>query len=129
MKKKKIFIIDTNVLLHDYSSIYKFEENDIIIPIVVLEELDRFKKGNDLINFHAREFTRELDRLSGDSLLDNGIALGDKLGKLYIETGREFSERVSVSFPEKTSDHRILAIADYVCNRHKTESVILITKD
>ena len=52
-KKKKAFIIDTNVLLHDYQSIYKFEENDIIIPIVVLEELDRFKKGNDQINFHA----------------------------------------------------------------------------
>ncbi len=129
MTKKKIFIIDTNVLLHDYSSIYKFEENDIIIPIVVLEELDRFKKGNDLINFHAREFTRELDKISGDELLNNGIPLGENLGKLYIETGKEFSERVIASFPEKTSDHRILAIADYVCNKHKSESVILITKD
>jgi len=129
MKKKKIFIIDTNVLLHDYSSIYKFEENDVIIPIVVLEELDRFKKGNDLINFHAREFTRELDKISGDNLLTNGIPLGENLGKLYIETGKDFSDRVFASFPEKTSDHRILAIADYVCNQHKNESVILITKD
>lgn len=129
MNNKKIFIIDTNVLLHDFSSIYKFQENDIIIPIVVLEELDRFKKGNDLINFHAREFTRELDKISGDDLLNSGIPLGDNLGKLYIETGKEFSERVTASFPEKTSDHRILAIADYVCNKHKTESVILITKD
>lgn len=129
MKKKKTFIIDTNVLLHDYRSIYKFEENDVIIPIVALEELDRFKKGNDLINYHAREFTRELDKLSGDNLLNNGIPLGEGLGKLYIETGKDFSERVSESFPEKTSDHRILAIADYVCDKHKNESVILITKD
>lgn len=127
--KKKYFIIDTNVLLHDYLSIYKFEENNVVIPIVVLEELDRFKRGNDLINFHAREFTRELDKLSGDNLLDNGIPMGENLGTLFIETGKDFSDRVSASFPEKTSDHRILAIAEYVCIQHKTESVILITKD
>jgi len=127
--KKKYFIIDTNVLLHDYSSIYKFQENDVIIPIVVLEELDRFKKGNDQINFHAREFTRELDKISGDNLLSDGIPLGDNLGNLYIATGKEFSERVFESFPEKTSDHRILAIADHVCNQHKGENVVLITKD
>ncbi|MEZ5001260.1 MAG: PhoH family protein [Bacteroidales bacterium] len=128
-KRKKIFIIDTNVLLHDYEAIYNFEENDVIIPIVVLEELDRFKKGNDQINFHAREFTRELDKISGDNLLSEGIPLGDKLGTLYIETGKEFSERVYESFPEKTADHRILAIADYVWNLHKGENVILISKD
>ncbi len=128
-KKKKIFIIDTNVLLHDYQSIYKFQENDVIVPIVVLEELDRFKKGNDQINFHAREFTRELDKLSGDDLLSEGIPLGKNLGTLFIETGKEFSESVNQSFPEKTADHRILAIADYVCSNKKDESVILITKD
>ena len=132
MKKKhnkKLFIIDTNVLLHDYKCIYNFEENDVIIPIVVLEELDRFKRGNDLINFHAREFTRELDKLSGDMLLTSNIPLGDKLGNLHIETGREFSERVNQSFPEKTSDHRILAITDYVCTTNKDKTVVLITKD
>jgi len=128
-KKSKIFIIDTNVLLHDYSSIYNFEENDVIIPIVVLEELDRFKKGNDQINFHAREFTRELDKISGDNLLSEGIPLGEGLGTLYIETGKEFSDSVFRSFPEKTADHRILAIADYVCTQKKEDNVILITKD
>ena len=102
MKKKhnkKLFVIDTNVLLHDYKCIYNFEENDVIIPIVVLEELDRFKRGNDLINFHAREFTRELDKLSGDMLLTSNIPLGENLGNLHIETGREFSEKVNQSFP------------------------------
>jgi PhoH-like ATPase len=128
-KKRKVFIIDTNVLLHDYQSIYKFEENDVIIPIVVLEELDRFKKGNDQINFHAREFTRELDKISGDNLLSEGIPLGDKLGTLFIETGKEFSEQVERSFPEKTADHRILAITDYAANKFKDTSVVLITKD
>ncbi|HCI56345.1 MAG TPA: PhoH family protein [Bacteroidales bacterium] len=132
MKKKnnkKLFVIDTNVLLHDYKCIYNFEENDVIIPIVVLEELDKFKKGNDLINFHAREFTRELDKLSGDMLLTSNIPLGENLGNLHIETGKEFSEKVSQSFPEKTADHRILAITDYVCNANKDKTVVLITKD
>jgi PhoH-like ATPase len=132
MKKKhnkKLFIIDTNVLLHDYKCIYNFEENDVIIPIVVLEELDKFKRGNDLINFHAREFTRELDKLSGDMLLTANIPLGENLGNLHIETGREFSEKVNRSFPEKSPDHRILAIADYVCTANKDTTVVLITKD
>lgn len=126
---KKIFIIDTNVLLHDYKCIYNFEENDVIIPIVVLEELDRFKKGNDQINFHAREFTRELDKLSGDMLLTANIPLGENLGNLHIETGKEFSEKVSQSFPDRTPDHRILAITDYVCSTNKNKTVVLITKD
>jgi PhoH-like ATPase len=126
---KKIFIIDTNVLLHDYKCIYNFEENDIIIPIVVLEELDKFKRGNDLINFHAREFTRELDKLSGDMLLTANISLGENLGNLHIETGKDFSEKVSESFPERTADHRILAISEYVCIANKDKTVVLITKD
>lgn len=132
MKKKhnkKLFIIDTNVLLHDYKCIYNFEENDIIIPIVVLEELDKLKKGNDLINFHAREFTRELDKLSGDMLLTANIPLGENLGNMHIETGKDFSEKVTQSFPERTADHRILAIAEYVCSTNKDKTVVLITKD
>ena len=132
MKKKhnkKLFIIDTNVLLHDYKCIYNFEENDVIIPIVVLEELDKFKRGNDLINFHAREFTRELDKLSGDFLLTANIPLGENLGNLHIETGKDFSEKVNESFPERTADHRILAIAEYVRSSNKDKTVVLITKD
>ena len=94
----------------------------MIIPIVVLEELDKFKRGNDIINFHAREFTRELDKLSGDMLLTANIPLGENLGNLHIETGRDFSEKVSQSFPERTADHRILAIAEYVCNANKNKN-------
>ncbi len=128
-KTSKIFVLDTNVLLHDYKCIYNFEENHIVIPIVVLEELDRFKRGNDQINFHAREFTRELDKLSGDRLLSDGISLGKGKGKLFIETGKSFSELVSNSFPEATPDHRILAIADFVRHKHPNTQVVLITKD
>ncbi|MFW5656905.1 MAG: PhoH family protein [Bacteroidota bacterium] len=126
---RKIFVLDTNVLLHDYQCIYNFEDNDIILPIVVLEELDRFKKGNDLINFHAREFTRELDKLSGDKLFNGGITLGANKGKLSIETGKPFSREVLESFPENTPDHRILSIAEYLNRKNKGRTVILISKD
>ena len=61
MGAKKNFVIDTNVILHDYNCLKNFQENDIYLPIVVLEELDKFKKGNEQINFNAREFVRELD--------------------------------------------------------------------
>lgn len=126
---KKIFILDTNVILHDYKSIYCFEENDIIIPIVVLEELDRFKKGSDLINFYAREFMRELDSIAGDHLLNEGIPLGKDKGLLYIETGKEFSDTMKKSFSESTADHRILAVADYINQQHTNRKVVLVTQD
>ena len=126
---KKTFILDTNVLLHDYKCIYRFQDNDLIIPIVVLEELDKLKRGNDLINYHAREFTRELDKLSGDHLFNGGLKLGRGLGKLSIETGKPFSEEICESFPEKTPDHRILAITDHIRRKLKRRAVILISKD
>jgi PhoH-like ATPase len=127
--QKKIFVLDTNVLLHDFNSIFKFQENDIVLPIVVLEELDHFKKGNDLINFHAREFARILDELSGDRDLSKGIPLGDDLGKLFIITGKAFSEKLLSSFPEHIPDHRILAITEYVNSEKPEQQVILVTKD
>jgi PhoH-like ATPase len=128
-KNKKVFVIDTNVVLHDYSSIYNFQEHDVVIPIVVLEELDRMKKGNDIINFNAREFTRELDKLSGDKLFNGGISLGKGRGKLTIETGKVFSDKLALSFPEDTPDHRILAITEYVQKKFEKRLVILVTKD
>jgi PhoH-like ATPase len=128
-RKKKIFVLDTNVLLHDYRCIYNFQENNVIIPITVLEELDKFKKGNDIINYHAREFTRELDRLSGDNLFNGGVPLGKGLGKLSIETGKPFSGPVQMSFPENTPDHRILAIADHVFRNNPQKCVVFISKD
>ena len=127
--KLKIFVLDTNVLLHDNRCIYNFQENDIVIPIVVLEELDKLKKGNDQINFNAREFTRELDRISGDHLFNGGVSLGKGLGKLTVETGKPFSKTIIESFPENTPDHRILAIAEYISLKNPKQSVMLISKD
>ena len=81
---KKNFVLDTNVILHDYKCLSNFEENDIYLPIIVLEELDHFKKGNEQLNFNARQFTRELDDLVDDNLFSSGASLGDEKGRLFI---------------------------------------------
>jgi predicted ribonuclease YlaK len=86
----KIFVLDTNVILHDSSCITQFEEHDVVIPITVLEELDQFKKGNDAVNFHAREFARTLDDLSGDRIFNGGLPLGPKKGKVRISMEKVF---------------------------------------
>lgn len=129
MKNKKNFIIDTNVILHDYNCLHNFEENDIYIPIVVLEELDHFKKGNEQINFNAREFIRELDLIANDNLFKNGADLGDGKGKLFIVAGNGYPEAISAVFPEKTPDHRILADTYNIGKLKKTSKTILISKD
>lgn len=89
-KKKvtsKIFILDTNVILHDHTCIYQFEENDIVLPIVVLEELDKFKRGNDLINYQAREFVRLLDEIVGDELFNGENRWGPPWGSCALRRG------------------------------------------
>lgn len=82
MSAKKNFVLDTNVILHDYKCLFNFQDNDIFIPIVVLEELDKFKKGNDQINFNAREFVRELDEITDNHLFTEGALLGPDLGTI-----------------------------------------------
>lgn len=128
-EKQKIYVLDTNVILHDHRCVYHFEENDIVIPIVVLEELDKFKKGNDQINFQAREFMRVLDKLSGEDLFSDGVSLGEGKGKLNIVTIKKFSEKHTDSFKEDTQDHRILAITEYVKLTKPEKDVILVTQD
>ena len=125
----KIFILDTNVILHDHTCIYQFQDNDIIIPIVVLEELDKFKKGNELINYQAREFVRILDELTGDKIFNGGKPLGKNKGKLRIETGKPFSDEMKASFREDIPDHRILAIAEHTKKAFPKRKIILVTKD
>ena len=129
MATKKNFVLDTNVILHDYKCIFNFEENDIYIPIVVLEELDHFKKGNEQINFNAREFARELDLIANDKLFKNGASLGDEKGKLFILTSGEYPEVISKAFMEKTPDHRILAATYALKSEKKNAKTILVTKD
>ena len=106
--KKKNFVLDTNVILHDFRCLDNFEENDVYIPIVVLEELDKFKKGNEQINYNAREFLRQLDAITDDNLFTKGIPLGSGMGSLFIEANTKLQNKIIDTFPERTPDHRIL---------------------
>lgn len=125
----KIFILDTNVILHDHKCLDNFEDNDLILPITVLEELDKFKKGSDQINFQAREFVRIMDKLAGEQLFSEGVPLGKDKGRLFITTGKPFPTVMEESFSDKTPDHRILAIALFIHEKFKERTVILISKD
>lgn len=129
MGAKKNFVLDTNVILHDYKCIEKFQENDIYLPIVVLEELDKFKKGSDQINYNAREFVRELDLLTSNDLFLKGASLGPGKGTLYIVTGDKYQEKIALSFPEKTPDHRILSSTLFIAEKNPKVRTILVTKD
>jgi len=129
MGVKKNFVLDTNVILHDYKCIENFQENDIYLPIVILEELDRFKKGSEQINFNAREFVRELDALTNNDLFLKGVSLGVGMGKLFVVTGGQYQEKIAHSFPERTSDHRILSCAMSVAEKNPKTKTVLVTKD
>jgi PhoH-like ATPase len=128
-KTKKLFVLDTNVILHDSSCIYHFQENDIVLPIPVLEELDQFKKGNDIINFHAREFVRTLDALSGDKLFDGGMTIGPGLGNISIRLEKEFHPDLALNFSNKKPDDHILNIAYHLKREEPTRQIILVSKD
>jgi PhoH-like ATPase len=126
---KKLFVVDTNVVLFDHTCIYNFKEHDVALSIVVLEELDRFKRGNDLINLEARQFIRELDELAGDGPLTEGLPLGEGRGRLFVEVGEAHPGRVSQAFALSKPDHRILALAEELRERKKDRQVILVSKD
>lgn len=129
MGTKKNFVLDTNVILHDYNCLKNFQENDIYLPIVVLEELDKFKKGNEQIHFNAREFVRSLDEITGDDLFTRGASLGEGMGRLFVVTGTVEAPRVWSSFAEKSPDHQILAVTDWLTRRDPKVKTILVTKD
>jgi len=125
----KLFVLDTNVILHDADCISNFEEHDVAVPITVLEELDRFKKGHEDIHFQAREFLRRLDRLTGDVLSPRGTAIGPGLGSIRVILGGEVDEHVRSVFCHDTSDHRILSAALRLQREEPQRPVILVSKD
>lgn len=129
MGTKKNFVLDTNVILHDFKCLKNFQENDIYLPIVVLEELDKFKKGNEQINFNAREFVRELDSITDDGLFTHGVKLGEGLGRLFVITGQVEAPKVRASFPSLKPDHQILAAVEFLAEKDKKIKTILVTKD
>ncbi|MEJ2637049.1 MAG: PhoH family protein [Calditrichia bacterium] len=126
---KKLFVLDTNVILHDYNCIHSFQDNDIAIPITVLEELDSFKRGQDQIHYNAREFIRILDGLAGDKLVKGGVSLGTGKGKIQILANHQNEPDVNNIFSEMTNDHRILSVALYLTHQRQKHEVIFVSKD
>jgi PhoH-like ATPase len=129
IKSKKIYVLDTSVILYNHNSIYSFDDNDVAIPITVIEELDNFKKGNDTKNFEAREFIREMDRLSGDFILTDWRPLGGKLGRFKVEmNGKGTIDAVQILGEDK-ADHRIINSALALSKENPDQKVVLVTKD
>jgi PhoH-like ATPase len=135
-KQKKIFVLDTSVILFDHNSIHNFEENDVAIPITVLEELDNFKKGSDTKNFEAREFIRTLDKLSESMLLQEWNNLnGPKKGRFKVIM--ENQERMlngglteaDIIFGRSKNDHKIIDAAVSLSEENPDNLVTLVSKD
>lgn len=123
-------MLDTSVLLHDFDAIVNFKEHYVAIPITVLEELDKFKIGNDTKNFSAREVIRFIDKLSGSGSLQEWISLGKTLGKFKVVMDEQPSgvnaEKV---YAMGKNDHKIINAALNLMEAEPKRTVILVTKD
>lgn len=124
----RVFVLDTNVILHDAECLFKFQEHDIALPITVLEELDRFKKGDGDLHFQARHFLRSLDELNGDLMSAEGAALGEGLGRFRVLMTLPYP-RADHALLGDTADHRILKTALATSELLAGHEVVLVTKD
>ncbi|HVS00050.1 MAG TPA: PhoH family protein [Thermoanaerobaculia bacterium] len=128
--QRKIFVLDTSVILYDFNAIQNFQEHDVAIPITVLEELDQFKKGNSVLNLQAREFIRQLDKLSGRNLLSEWIPLdGPARGKIRVIAEENGHPDAAEVFGARKADHRILNTALSLTKAEPDRRVILVSKD
>lgn len=130
-KDRKIFILDTSVILYDHSAIESFQEHDVAIPIQVLEELDTFKKGNDTINFEAREFIRHLDGIGQNDLLTEWVPLnGPTKGQFKVVAKHDLNGVDATKvFQDGKNDHQIINAALTLQRQHKDRKVVLVSKD
>lgn len=128
--QRKIFVLDTSVILYDFNALQNFQEHDVAIPITVLEELDQFKKGNSVLNLQAREFIRQLDKLSNHNMLHEWIPLdGPARGKFRVVTEENGAVDAGEVFGARKADHRILNAALGLAKQEPERRVILVSKD
>ena len=125
----KLFVLDTNVILHDSNCLSGFEEHDVALPITVLEELDQFKRGKDDIHFQAREFLRQLDEIAGPLVSREGAPRGAGLGQIRVILSGPVQKEMRDSFLSDTPDHRILNVALRLRHEDPQRAVILVSKD
>lgn len=130
----KLFVLDTNVLMHDPTSLFRFEEHDIFIPIMTLEELDNHKRGMTEISRNVRQASRSLDDMlakAGD--IEAGIPLQEPSnnlasGRMFLQT-EAISAELPPALPTSKVDNHILAVVIHLQHRHPERSVILVSKD
>jgi PhoH-like ATPase len=131
---KKLFVLDTNVLLHDPSSLFRFEEHDVFLPMMVLEELDHQKKGMSEVARNARQVSRSLDSIVGEHRnLDEGLALNgvghkDATGKLFFQT-TAIASALPPDLPMGKADNQILGVVRALQDLYKNREVVLVSKD
>lgn len=128
---KKIFVLDTSVILYDHNAINNFQEHDVAVPVLVLEELDNFKSGNDTRNFEARNFLRLIDQASKSNLINKWFSLKkNSLGKFKVVLD-EHPQKLNAEklFGEGKFDNRILNAALTLKEEHPKRKVILVSKD
>ena len=131
----KLFVLDTNVLLHDPMCLFRFEEHDIFLPMIVLEELDGHKKGTTEVARNARQTSRTLDVLAGHQGGDigNGLLLNttghrEAKGKLFFQT-QMLNYALPSSLPQGKADNQILGVVDALRQQHAPREVVLVSKD
>jgi PhoH-like ATPase len=132
--KTKIFVLDTNVLLHDPSSLFRFEEHDVFLPMMTLEELDHHKKGMSEVARNARQVSRSLDALVENSeVIETGVVLSklgnkDASGRLFFQTTTLTSE-LPLELPVGKADNQILGVVKALNEQHDAREVVLVSKD
>ena len=131
----KLFVLDTNVLMHDPMSLFRFEEHDIYLPMIVLEELDSNKKGVTEVARNARQASRTLDALAAvkGAEITQGLplkSLGNREvgGKLFFQT-EPLDMNLPQSLPQGKADNQILGVVQALRNRHSPREVVLVSKD
>ncbi|MDH5545632.1 MAG: PhoH family protein [Gammaproteobacteria bacterium] len=136
-EENKLFVLDTNVLMHDPSCLFRFQEHDIFLPMVVLEELDKNKRGHSEVARNARQASRFLEEVIGFSSreeIENGLKLPEpkntdyKSGRLFLQT-RELTYELPQGIPGNVPDNNILGISIALQDQHSEKHIILVTKD
>jgi PhoH-like ATPase len=131
----KLFVLDTNVLMHDPMCLYRFEEHDIFLPMIVLEELDGHKRGMTEVARNARQTSRTLDALAGAQGADIGAGLllnttghREAGGKLFFQT-HALDYSLPASLPQGKADNQILGVVDALRQQYAPREVVLVSKD
>lgn len=138
-KNNKLFVLDTNVLMHDPTSLFRFQEHDIYIPMVTLEELDEHKTGMSEVSRNVRQVTRSIDSLIGASLEEtvkklnlgvplNSLGHSDATGSLFFQT-EKIEINISLGLEVEKPDNQILGIVKKLVEKYKKKKVILVSKD